>query len=471
MLGAALVVASMVGFGTAGALPPGRRWAPVDTLSRLGSSAAGQIRVDTDSAGTPWLAVARWRDSSQTQSRDWSVRSWSGDGFSASLEIPAAGILLSPEPVVSTRHGRRILWVSQERDPKGWGRVLAARADGGSWTRADTVMETLVQSSETAGADDGRWLWVARSQQRFPASTAYGVRVRFRAVDGSTPWKELPDVGADEFTCSIAPLPSGGAMVVHAGESGLSWREARDGGWRRGGVLDPRPWAASHPRLALAPDRGLWLLWTERERVHVSRYRDGRWARGDSLRAMHADGGEYWSTWCDVSRDGGARPVLAWGDRGHERTNRDVLCVSVPDGTGWPPGEEVPGSEGAFIPTVARDRAGDVWLAWSSGNGAGAFVTHTYVAAVAESLRVERRGAEDVLTWQLSEPAPGSDWLVLRQSTTGGDEVIGTVRAGASAELGWRGPAPDATRPARYRVRRETLDARFGWTSESAPRR
>src|SRR5207245_5319755 len=107
-----------------------------------------------------------------------------------------------------------------------------------------------------------------------------------------------------------------------------------------------------HPRLRFRPSGGLWLLWTEGLRVHVSSYRDGQWSRGDSLICAHRPGETYWSAWCDASRDTAERPVLVWSDLGVGLTYREIACISFPTDSGWAPGEEIPGSENAVVPNV-----------------------------------------------------------------------------------------------------------------------
>jgi hypothetical protein len=252
-------------------------------------------------------------------------------------------------------------------------------------------------------------------------------------------------------------------MVVYAGESGLAWARARGAAWVDSGRIDTRPWCAAHPRLSLDSDGGLWLLWTEKACVHISRYHDGRWERGDSLRAEHQPGETYWASWCDLSRERGDRPVLAWGDRGFGRTHDDLLCVATSRESGWNQGEVVPGTEGGFIPTVARDRNGDVWLAWSNPDSAGVFVVHTYTSVIADTLRLTRQGSSDHLAWRLSGVAPGSHWSVDRAEGAGPFSEVGRLIAGAAVDMEWSGPA--APGDARYRIRRDSIDARCAWTS------
>jgi hypothetical protein len=268
----------------------------------------------------------------------------------------------------------------------------------------------------------------------------------------------------------MAPLSDSAAILVHAGYSGLAWAIAEGDRWTQQGNLDPRSLVAHTPRLRFRPSGGLWLLWTERPWVHVSEYRDGEWSRGDSLRCEHPDGGTYVSAWCEVSRDTAERPVLAWGDLGFGYTYRDVGCIAFPTDSGWMPGEEIPGSEDVFsTPYVARDRNGDVWAAWRLLRTAinTNRWTHTYVTATTSTPEVTGAGPQRVVSWTLSEPAPESWWAVLRARGRGGFEELARLQAGRGLEMSWSDPSPPAG-VLRYRIRRESVDARYRWESEEA---
>jgi hypothetical protein len=223
---------------------------------------------------------------------------------------------------------------------------------------------------------------------------------------------------------------------------------------------------AQHPRFRLNGDGSLWLLWTERQQVKIARYRSGEWSTPESLRAMHPAGETFWSSWCDLTRDRAERPALAWGDRGYGRTMRDVICVSVPDSTGWPPGEEVPGSDGAVVPSVARDRYGDIWVKWSLERSGGIYYAHTYVSVTATRPDVTTRDGRPHLRWHLSAPAPGSVWSVLRAGGDGEFRPAGQVRAAADTSLEWTDGEASQGRSVRYRLRRESLDARYQWSTD-----
>ncbi len=318
--------------------------------------------------------------------------------------------------------------------------------------------------SEYSGAAASQRRWVARSDWVSPDP---GLTLRAAYSDTVGTWHELPRQGVDEDHCTMAPLSDHAAMLVYAGQSGLAWSMVEGEQWTRSGVLDPRPWAPLHPRFRFRPSGGLWLLWTESRWVHVSSYRDGQWQRGDSLQCVHPQG-TFVAGWCDASRDTAERPVLAWGDLGYGYTYRDVTCISVPTDSGWAPGEEVPGSDGGFDPTVTRDRNGDVWVAWWLLREGGVYFAHTYVSATASDPQLSGEGPSLTVMWTLSEPAPGSEWVVLRSPGDGDFQAVARLRAGASREVSWTDTTAPAATLLRYRIRRESVDARYQWESGEA---
>jgi len=98
--------------------------------------------------------------------------------------------------------------------------------------------------------------------------------------------------------------------------------------------------------------------------------------------------------------------------------------------------------------------AGDVW--W----------IHSHATATTSPPRVVDGPGNRRLTWTLSEPAPETWWAVLRARGSGDFEVVARLRAGPGLEMSWNDTSPPA-RVLRYKVRRESVDARYLW--ESAP--
>jgi hypothetical protein len=163
-----------------------------------------------------------------------------------------------------------------------------------------------------------------------------------------------------------------------------------------------------------------------------------------------------------MSRDDGEYPVVAWGA---QVNGSSVICLCMPTDAGFAlPAEELPFAPGGLLPSVARDRNGDAWIAWWKFFD-GIFWTHTYVTAVAENAQVAGGTMSRTLSWMLSEPAPETWWAVLRAEPGGDLESVDRVRAGTSTAMTWSDDTP-ASGPLRYRIRRESVDRRYEWLSD-----
>ena len=443
------------------ALPPGRSWAPTQDIHLSGIRAVRAPRLEVDSAGTPLLIIGAHRDGATD--REWSVMGWADSVWVPYLftGVPAHYF---PEPVLSLIPGQFLVWLSTPY-PDGYAPLLFSRLLPEP-TPPETVMTTFLQDTEYGAAVAARRRWVARSQQR-PGTFTNWVRVLYSDTVGV--WRELPELGINEFMCTIAPLSSRSAIVAYSDGSGLSWAIAEGERWAATGNLDPgRDLPPLHPRFRFRPSGGLWLMWADLLSIHVSSYRDGVWDRGDSVKCVHPEGDTFWSAWSDMSRDAGERPVLAWGDLGVGRTFHNIGCVAFPTDSGWAPGEEIPGSRGLFLsPKVARDRNDDAWLVWDmEGIGITRF-THTYVSATASTPTLTGAGRRRVLNWTLSEPAPETWWPVLRARGRGDFEEVARVSAGATLDMSWADDSPPAGQ-LRYKIRRESVDTRYLWESEEA---
>lgn len=463
----AVAVAVCLASRLSAALPAGRGWAPATELSFPRVLDIGFPRLEADTLGSPILWASALWDTSPPRCERFVARAWQDSAW-ISPRLSSLYYGPFPEPVVSSTSRVFAAWTS-------WGcpvnydyvPVVISEILPDRMAEPDTAMIVVDGDVEWGAAASRTRRWVARQDWRFPSSW----RVRTAYSDTARVWHELPMLGIDEDHCTIAPLSEHSAMMVYVGESGLAWARAVDGTWVEQGVLDPRPWTAAHPKLRIRPSGGLWLLWTERTQVHVSMYDGTRWWRGDSLVAAHPAGQTFWAAWCDASRDGAERPVLVWVDLGYGYTYRNVLSISVPDDHGWPTGEEIPGSEGHFtpIPTTMRDRNGDVWVAWAriGGVDVDAGFIHTYCKAVTGPPRVVGAGRQRAVAWDLSEPAPGSWWTVLRARFDGPFEPVARLQADSTLSLSWRDDSPPAGL-LRYKLRRECLDARYQWESPQA---
>jgi hypothetical protein len=163
----------------------------------------------------------------------------------------------------------------------------------------------------------------------------------------------------------------------------------------------------------------------------------------------------------DLSRDGGEYPVIAWDAQDIRALN--TICVCVPTDSGYGVAEELEGVVGG-LPTVARDRNGDVWVAWW-WYGESASWMHSHATATAGTPRIEGAGRHRRVAWTLSEPAPETWWAVLRARGSEGFEPVARVRAGPGLEMSWSDTSPPAGL-LRYKIRRESVDTRYLWESE-----
>ena len=277
----ALALAMLLANSPVAALPSGRAWAPTLPVLYPGVAGYGSPRMDTDSEGVPIMVIGtRW----EMGNSGWNVFAWRDSAWAPHLMSDIPSFFL-PDVAISLSLRKHIAWLSPP-DPGGDSRMVAAEILSDRITAPDTAMSTTSQGSEHGAAAASRRRWIVRCQQRvpsYPINLTYHVRTAYSDTVGI--WHELPEQGIDEDLCTIAPLSETSAMIVYAGQSGLAWAIVEGDQWVRSGNLDPVPWRALHPRFRVRPSGGLWLLWTDRLWVHVSRYQDGQWFRGDSLKA------------------------------------------------------------------------------------------------------------------------------------------------------------------------------------------
>ena len=439
------------------ALPQGRAWvtarAVLDspsmrvTQAQLGFTADSLVLLTAmaTEAGPMWSVLA-WGDSS-----------WRVGGMSAI----ASHAGLAP---LATHASRTVsAFVTHNPGAPADSPLLVADVHPGGLGRPDTALRTTSQGTGFAIALSATRRWVVRIQQKTPRVPRFIVRTA--TSDAAERWHELPARGEDEAGCAVAALDDARALIVTTGESGLRWAVAHGAtaAWVDSGAIDPRPRQARNPRL-VRDSSGVWLVWTENAGARAARFDGEQWSPPESLGCAHAEGEAYWSSWTAMSTDGG-RPALAWGDRGVGATHRDVLCVATPTHSAWPGAEEVPGSEGAAVPTLARDVNGDVWVAWDAEDGSGLRFAHSYVAVRCSPPALRPAGAGAMVSWSLDAPAPGSRWTVLRSVDGTTFDAVGTLVAGPGTHLDWIDTALPAGHPIAYRIRRESLDARFVWAS------
>lgn len=439
-------------------LPAGRAWSVAQEVTWPRLNQLGGTYLYSDSNGVPVFVVGVHWDTASTYSRDFARFHWR-DSLWVDPLFAGLRIQVGPVPFVSLTPSRKFSYLTGQ-PPISTAWIAVSEVLPGAFTPAETTLVTTNNSSEWAGANSAKRRWVVRSDQ-IHLDGIFRVRTAYSDTVGS--WHELPEIGYDDAMCAIAPLSETSAMVVYAGASGLAWRRLDGEQWTEGGVLDSRPWVGTHPRFSPRPSGGYWLFWTERSQVHVSSYRDGQWERGDSLVAIHPPGTTFWAAWGEVTRDSSERPLLAWGDLGYGYTYYDILCLSFPTEAGWAPGDEVPGSIGAYDPTVARDRNGDGWVGWWKDGHV--YTNHTYVSATTSVPSLATFKDDVTVSWTLSEPAPDSYWAVLRAEWNGEYKQVARVRAGPSTQMSCVDQGVPHEGILRYRIRRESVDKRYEWLS------
>jgi hypothetical protein len=195
--------------------------------------------------------------------------------------------------------------------------------------------------------------------------------------------------------------------------------------------------------------------------------RDGAWATPESIRCAYRLQDEHRSQPPDLSRDSGEYPAVAWFAE-NARTRALTICVCIPTDSGFGMAEELDGPQNSVGPTVARDRNGDAWVAWSLDRvNEGMVWTHTYTTVMAATPQVTVLGRARRIDWSLTSPAPRSWWAVMRARGSGPFEEVARVRAGAGLELTWTDTLPPEG-PLRYTIRRECVDRRYEWLSDEA---
>jgi hypothetical protein len=169
--------------------------------------------------------------------------------------------------------------------------------------------------------------------------------------------------------------------------------------------------------------------------------------------------------WPNMSHDEAKYPVVTW-EAYNGYVGGSIICACVPTDSGFTVADQIWSATYAMHPVAARDRNGDAWIAWWSWYG-GTFWTHTYttVTTSAPAVYVTRAGAS--VAWQLSAPAPETWWGIVRATDDGPYSLVGRVRAGKKVAMAWTDSAPPQG-SVRYRIRRETLDARYAWESEES---
>jgi hypothetical protein len=133
---------------------------------------------------------------------------------------------------------------------------------------------------------------------------------------------------------------------------------------------------------------------------------------------------------------------------------------------GWSPNglALVQGGDEQYGPTAVSDGAGGMIVAWEdSRDGSQPQIYAQWVSGsrpVPTTPRITGTGRSRLVSWRLSEPSPGSAWLVLRARKDGPHEQMARVEAGAGMDLSWTDTSPPAG-VLRYRIRRDVDNPQY----------
>jgi hypothetical protein len=434
-------------------LPPGRAWTPLDRFTVPGHTWFAPDWLNTDPGGIPIvMAQAVGGIGQETQALRWAdslwTVSWAG-GFAMSFSWP----ILSPP---GTHY---LLWkgIHGVETPTGVQVPLVmSQFFGDHIGDLDTLGMFYSGSWRYGAAVADQRRWVAVSDRR---------NLRLFHSDAPHAWTEVEVPGAGDRGVGIAPLDDSTSIVAWAGlGEGLRWGVLRGGTWTDGTLLDPANFLSSVPRFRPRASGGHWLVWGSQSREHedhqpIATFNVGAWSVPESLRCAGFPNG-FWTGNPDLSRDDREYPAVVWVATDATGTGRENLCVCMPTDSGFTVADMLPYTG---VPTIARDRDGDVWVAWWD-LFIGMFWLHTYNRATAEDVRIEGHGRSRRVAWTLSEPAPETWWAVLRARGQEDFALVARVRAGPSLDMSWADSSPPAG-PLSYRIRRESVDTRYRWES------
>jgi hypothetical protein len=116
---------------------------------------------------------------------------------------------------------------------------------------------------------------------------------------------------------------------------------------------------------------------------------------------------------------------------------------------------------------LTRDLNGDEWLFWRRFHEGTNRWVHTYVSAICPAPAVVPLGGGARVSWALTSRAPQSRWTLFRGGDDGTLDSLVTVRAGEDTVLSFDDPAAAPGGTWRYAVRRECVDIRYRWTSDT----
>lgn len=450
LVGLAIAIALACWTSAASALPPGRAWTPITRLSVPEFGLTVAPRLELDASGRPFL-ISVTRLPSAVLALDWADTTWV-----QRWQFGRPSLALWPVQAPPGTH--YLVWRGVDQSAERQALHMAQVLEDGIQP-PDTVAAVAYTSFEYSGAVSSRRRWVAVGDQ---FSTVRKLRVLY--CDSAAIWREVPIERSFDFIAGVAMAPEGDSSVVLAWSEGfrLRWAMLEGTRWTEGAPFPDLD--AFRLQFRRRPSGGQWLVSASSRYAFLRSYSVGAWSSPETLRCAYRDGlPNHFSDTPDLSRDAGEYPVITW-DAQNILANY-TICVCVPSDSGYGIAEELAGVEGDLGgPTVARDRNGDVWLAWAV-RGDDARWIHSYVRATATP-RIEGAGRHRRVAWTLSEPAPETWWAVLRARGPDDFEEVARVRAGPGLEMSWADTSPPAGL-LRYKIRRESVDTRYLW--ESAP--
>jgi len=346
---------------------------------------------------------------------------------------------------------------------------VTATAHRDSISSPDTVAVCDIEAFMYTGGVWGgtRWVAVRDIDSSLPG---YPYRLRVYRSRHASPWT----IVHDEIRGTI-PSPRGVAIQPLDSLRLLIVTTDHDG-YVRHGMLTDTSWAADPqpisgfgivhgPQVREDPRGGSWLAWADEDStILINRHLNDSWVEPDTIHSIREDGREWYFYQPYLSKDLGTYPAVAW--HGYNTTNfRDHVWVSFPSDSSFGIGERVEGTAYGYLPQVARDEHGDVWVAFSR-DLAGVFWLHTYAHATTDTPELIEQSGRPLVRWALSESAPETWWAIERAVGGGELEVVARVRAGVEAAMQWRDTSGPIDQPMRYRIRRESKDVRYRWWSE-----
>jgi hypothetical protein len=425
----------------------GARWTPVEKAGVAGADflASPRFEQSVDSALVLYGAALGAQDGMARL--EWQDTTWVTNWH---INLPI-GFLW---PVPSTTGTQTLVW-KDERTVKHFeylSEFMWADADARGIASVDTLTRVRASTTEYGAAVTLHRRWVAVSD--FANLRFFSARTGEKPIE----W----EVGGQaDGGIALAPLNDSTAMVVWSGiNDHLQWALAKGDAWIPQGLVPDSPFLVERPRMRLRPSGGVWVAWaTVNNDILMRSYSDEGWGPLQRFSSQFGGTADYYTYAPDLSRDGLEWPILSW-TTADARSGVETICVAATEPGSSFAASRIVGSEGGLISSVARDKYGDVWVAWWRYYD-GIFWTHTYTHSSPSAPVVVRTDALAQISWSLSEPSPGSHWSVMRSTDEGPFYPIGGIVAGQEATLRWDDRMNSPESVLRYRIRRDCLDARY----------